>query len=56
MVSLFYLTPIFAVALEWLLFSVVPTALTVVGIVVTCIGVALVAWQPREPLSTPSQA
>jgi drug/metabolite transporter (DMT)-like permease len=47
--SLLYLTPIFAVALEWALFGVVPTALTVVGIVVTCAGVALVAWQPRLP-------
>ncbi|HTT10068.1 MAG TPA: DMT family transporter [Burkholderiaceae bacterium] len=45
--SLLYLTPIFAVVLEWLLFAVVPTALTVVGITVTCVGVALVAWQPR---------
>ena len=54
--SLLYLTPIFAVALEWLLFSVVPTGLTVAGIVVTCIGVALVAWQPREVVRNPSQA
>ena len=46
--SLLYLTPIFAVALEWMLFSVVPTALTGVGIAVTCAGVALVAWQPRR--------
>lgn len=45
--SLLYLTPIFAVVLEWLMFAVVPTALTAVGIVVTCAGVALVAWQPR---------
>lgn len=45
--SLLYLTPIFAVVLEWLLFSVVPTALTLAGIAVTCAGVALVAWQPR---------
>lgn len=45
--SLLYLTPIFAVVLEWLLFSVVPTPLTIVGIAVTCAGVALVAWQPR---------
>ncbi|MCA3222705.1 MAG: DMT family transporter [Burkholderiales bacterium] len=45
--SLLYLTPIVAVAAEWLLFGVVPSALTVVGIVVTCAGVALVAWQPR---------
>ena len=53
--SLLYLTPIFAVALEWLLFSVVPTWLTIAGIVVTCIGVALVAWRPREPIPGPSQ-
>ncbi len=46
--SLLYLTPIFAVALEWMLFSVVPTALTGLGIAVTCAGVALVAWQPRR--------
>jgi len=54
--SLFYLTPIFAVALEWLLFAVVPTSLTVAGIVVTCVGVALVAWQPRDPAGTGSRA
>jgi drug/metabolite transporter (DMT)-like permease len=45
--SLLYLTPVFAVGLEWLLFAVVPTALTAAGIVVTAVGVALVAWQPR---------
>jgi drug/metabolite transporter (DMT)-like permease len=44
--SLLYLTPIFAVVLEWLLFSVVPSALTGLGIAVTCAGVAMVAWQP----------
>lgn len=44
--SLLYLTPIFAVVLEWALFDVVPSALTLVGIAVTCAGVALVAWQP----------
>ncbi len=44
--SLLYLTPIIAVVLEWLLFAVVPTALTVVGVAVTCVGVALVVWQP----------
>ncbi len=49
--SLLYLTPIFAVALEWLLFNVVPTGLTIAGIVVTCAGVALVAWQPRPAQS-----
>lgn len=46
--SLLYLTPIVAVLLEWLLFGVVPSVLTVLGIAVTCAGVALVAWQPRR--------
>jgi len=44
--ALLYLTPIFAVILEWLLFAVVPTPLTVVGMVVACAGVALAAWRP----------
>ncbi|MCX8004316.1 MAG: DMT family transporter, partial [Burkholderiaceae bacterium] len=46
--SLLYLTPVFAVALEWLLFALTPSALTVVGIAVTAAGVALVAWQPQR--------
>lgn len=46
--SLLYLTPIIAVVLEGLLFGVVPSALTVAGIVVTCAGVALTAWQPKR--------
>lgn len=41
--SLFFLTPIVAVLLEWAMFNVVPTWLSVVGIAVTCAGVALVA-------------
>ena len=44
--SLLYLTPLIAVGLEWLLFRVQPTALTWLGIAVTCAGVALTAWQP----------
>jgi len=44
--TLLYLTPIFAVILEWLLFDVVPTPLTLAGMVVTCAGVALVARRP----------
>lgn len=39
--SLLYLTPIVAVILEWAMFGVVPTALSVVGIAITCAGVAL---------------
>lgn len=40
--SILYLTPIFAVVLEYLMFDVVPSPLTVLGIAVTCAGVALV--------------
>lgn len=46
--SLLYLTPVIAVILEWAMFGVVPTALTLIGIVVTCGGVALVAWRARS--------
>jgi drug/metabolite transporter (DMT)-like permease len=45
--SLLYLTPIIAVALEWLLFGVQPGILTALGIAITCAGVALVAWRSR---------
>ena len=43
--SLFYLTPVFAVVLEFALFQVVPTWMSVFGIAITCAGVALVAWR-----------
>jgi drug/metabolite transporter (DMT)-like permease len=41
--SLFFLTPIVAVLLEWAMFNVVPTWLSAVGIGITCAGVALVS-------------
>jgi drug/metabolite transporter (DMT)-like permease len=41
--SLLFLTPIVAVFLEWVMFSVVPTSLSIAGIAVTCVGVALVS-------------
>jgi drug/metabolite transporter (DMT)-like permease len=47
--SLIYLTPIFAVALELAMFGVVPSTLSIAGIVVTCCGVALVAWRTPAP-------
>ncbi len=48
--SLMYLPPIFAVALELAMFNVVPSALTLLGIMVTCGGVALAVWKARgEP-------
>lgn len=40
--SILYLTPIFAVVLEYAMFGVVPSGLTGIGIAVTCAGVALV--------------
>lgn len=46
--SLLYLTPIIAVALEWLMFGIYPTWLTAVGVVITCAGVALVALKLRD--------
>jgi drug/metabolite transporter (DMT)-like permease len=47
--SLVYLTPIVAVAAELALFGEVPSALSLAGIVVTCFGVALVAWREPSP-------
>jgi drug/metabolite transporter (DMT)-like permease len=43
--SLLYLTPIFAVGLELAMFGVMPNALSVAGVAVTCLGVALVTWR-----------
>ena len=51
--SLLYLTPIFAVGLELAMFGVVPSALAIAGIAVTCLGVALVTW--RSSLSARSR-
>jgi drug/metabolite transporter (DMT)-like permease len=44
-----YLTPVIAVVLELLMFGVIPTPLSLAGIGVTCLGVAMVAWQKRRP-------
>ena len=49
--SLLYLTPIVAVILEWALFGVVPAALSVFGIVITCAGVALVTWHRKTAVA-----
>ena len=45
--SLLYLTPIVAVILEWMLYGVVPRMLSLMGIAVTCAGVALVTRARR---------
>ncbi len=47
--SLFYLTPVFAVVLEFLLFDVVPGVVSSIGIAITCAGVGLVAWKRDQP-------
>jgi drug/metabolite transporter (DMT)-like permease len=43
--SLIYLTPVFAIVPEYLWFGVAPSRISCAGIVMTCIGVALVAWR-----------
>ncbi|HEX2826649.1 MAG TPA: DMT family transporter [Burkholderiales bacterium] len=45
--SLIYLTPVFAVVPELLIFGVVPSMLSIVGIAVTTLGVSLVVWRAR---------
>jgi drug/metabolite transporter (DMT)-like permease len=45
--SMMYLPPVFAVVLEAAWFGVVPSALALAGIAVTCAGVAMVLWRPR---------
>jgi len=50
--SLIYLTPIFAVALELLMFGVVPSVISLAGIAVTCCGVAIVSWQGKQSRET----
>jgi drug/metabolite transporter (DMT)-like permease len=47
--SLIYLTPIFAVGLERIMFDVVPSMLSWSGIAVTCLGVGVVTWRPAPP-------
>lgn len=42
--SLIYLTPIFAVVLELLMFDVMPSMVSLAGIAITCMGVAMVSW------------
>jgi drug/metabolite transporter (DMT)-like permease len=46
--SLMYLPPVFAVVAELALFRVVPTFLTVLGMLVACAGVAMTVWTPRK--------
>jgi drug/metabolite transporter (DMT)-like permease len=50
--SIMYLPPVFAVVAELAFFGVVPTFLTVLGMIVACIGVAMTVWTPRWTSST----
>ncbi len=43
--SLIYFTPVFAIVPEFLWFGITPSAVSWAGIVMTCAGVALVAWR-----------
>ena len=52
--SMMYLPPIFAVALELAFFGVLPSALTLAGIVVTCAGVAMTVW--TRPWKSPTSS
>jgi len=52
--SMMYLPPIFAVLLELALFHVVPSALTLAGIAVTCAGVAMTVW--TKPWKSPTSS
>jgi drug/metabolite transporter (DMT)-like permease len=51
--SMMYLPPVFAVLLEAAWFGVVPSALALAGIALTCAGVAMTVWRPRwkSPIS-----
>ena len=48
--SMLYLTPIVALFLEWAFYGIVPATTSVVGVAVTCAGVALVTWQRKTPV------
>jgi drug/metabolite transporter (DMT)-like permease len=45
--SMMYLPPVFAVVLEAAMFGLVPSALALAGIAVTCTGVAMTVWSRR---------
>ena len=45
--SMMYLPPVFAVVLEAAMFGLVPSALALAGIAVTCAGVAMVVWMRK---------
>jgi drug/metabolite transporter (DMT)-like permease len=46
--SMMYLPPVFAVVLELALFRVVPSTLSLIGMAVTCAGVAMTVWKKNK--------
>jgi drug/metabolite transporter (DMT)-like permease len=46
--SMMYLPPVFAVVLELAFFRVVPSTLSLVGMAVTCAGVAMAVWKKNK--------
>lgn len=46
--SMMYLPPVFAVILELAFFRVVPSALSLIGMAVTCAGVAMTVWKKNK--------
>ena len=53
--SMMYLPPVFAVVLELAMFGVLPSALTLAGIAVTCAGVAMTVWSGKWKSSISSR-
>jgi drug/metabolite transporter (DMT)-like permease len=51
-VSMMYLPPVFAVALELAMFGLLPGPLAIAGMAVACAGVAMTVWKPRWRSST----
>lgn len=50
--SLIYFTPVFAIVPEFLWFGITPSAISWAGIMMTCAGVALVAWRNASALAS----
>jgi drug/metabolite transporter (DMT)-like permease len=46
--SMMYLPPVFAVVLEAAMFGLVPSALALAGIAITCAGVAMTVWMRKN--------
>jgi drug/metabolite transporter (DMT)-like permease len=52
--SMMYLPPVFAVVLELAFFRVVPSGLSLIGMAVTCAGVAMTVWKKNKWKSSTS--